>query len=104
VGLDRHEADGRPAPAPRDKRWQQRKDAWDAAVLAKARLAELNDAPAAMDLVLIAAEGFGFFSIWMTVFADHLAIKRALVNRFRGTANDCFDANYDLVTRPRGRL
>ncbi|MBE2287417.1 MAG: HNH endonuclease [Prosthecobacter sp.] len=104
VGLDRHEAEGRPAPAPRDKRWQQRKDAWDAAVLAKARLAELNNAPAAMDLVLIAAEGFGFFSIWMTVFADHPAIKRALVQRFKGTADDCFDPNFDPVARPRGRL
>jgi uncharacterized protein (TIGR02646 family) len=104
VGLDRHGAAGHPDPAGRDKRWQQRLDAWNAAVLAKTRLAELGDAPAARDLVLIAAEGYGFFSVWMTVFADHRALRQALIQRFKGTAGDCFDANFELQARPGGRL
>jgi len=104
VGLDRYKAAGNPSPARRDKRWQQRKDAWDAAVLAKAKLAELGDAPAARDLVFIAAEGYGFFSVWMTVFSDHKAIKQGLIQRFKGTATDCFDANSAPMKRPKGRI
>jgi hypothetical protein len=104
VGLDRHEADSRPKPAGRDKRWQQRIDAWNAAVLAQSRLAELGDVPAAQDLVLMAAEGYGFFSVWMTVFSHHRAIRKALIKRFKGTAPDCFDANFDVQPRPGGRL
>lgn len=104
VGLDRHGASGHPKPAPRDKRWQQRIDAWNAAVLARTRLAELNDAPAAQELVLIAAEGYGFFSVWMTVFGTHRAIRQGLTVRFKGTARDCFDASFKIQPRPGGRL
>lgn len=104
VGLDRHEADGRLKPAGRDKRWQQRIDAWNAAVLARTRLAELGDVPAARDLVLEVAVGYGFFSVWMTVFANHAGLRQALVQRFVGTAADCFDANFALQKRPGGRL
>lgn len=104
VGLDRHRATNRPRPAARDKRWQQRIDVWNAAVLARTRLAELGDAPAAQDLVLEAAVGYGFFSVWMTVFAGHAGIRQRLIERFVGTAVDCFDAAYALQRRPGGRL
>lgn len=104
VGLNRHDADGYPAPAPRDKRWQQRKDAWDAAKLAKAKLEELDDSPSARDLVLMAAEWLGFFSIWMTVFSDHGEIRKGLIKRFKGTAEDCFDARFRPIKRPGGRV
>lgn len=104
VGLNRHGTEGHPAPAPRDKRWQQRNDAWDAAVLAKSRLEALGDDPAAQDLVVLAAEGFGFFSVWMTVFADHAVLKQRLIQTFKGTAADCFDVNANVVSRPGGRL
>ena len=104
VGLDRHEAAGHPTPAPRDKRWQQRKDAWDAATLAKAKLAELGHAPAAQTLVFLAAEGYGFFSIWMKVFAGDPVIRAGLIQRFQGTAADCFDAASTEIKRPGGRL
>jgi len=104
VGLDRHEASGRPKPAGRDKRWQQRIDAWNAAVLARALYAELGDVPAARKLVLMAAEGYGFFSVWMTVFGNHRAIRKGLIQRFKGTAVDCFDPNFDVQPRPGGRL
>ena len=89
---------------PRDKRWQQHIDAWNAAVLAKNRLAELNDAAAARELVLIAAEGYGGFSAWMTVFDSHRAIRQGLIERFKGTAENCFDASFNLQSRPTGRL
>ena len=104
VGLDRHQADGRPKPAGRDKRWQQRLDVWDAAVRARRLVQSLGDSPEAQELVLIAAEGYGFFSVWMTVFANHQAIRKGLVERFKGTAADCFDANFASQRRPNGRL
>ena len=104
VGLDRHEADGRPKPAGRDKRWQQRIDAWNAAVLARTRLDQLGDVQPARDLVVEAAVGYGFFSVWMTVFSNHTALRQALVRRFEGTAPDCFDGTWALQKRPGGRL
>lgn len=104
VGLNRHGAEGWPGPAPRDKRWQQRLDAWNAAVLAKKRLEELGDARAARELVLDVAEGYGFFSVWMTVFAKHRPIREGLILRFRGTANDCFDGSLESCKRPGGRV
>jgi hypothetical protein len=54
--------------------------------------------------VLDLAAALGFFSIWITVFADDPGLKEAFVQRFAGTAADCFDANFDLQTRPGGRI
>ena len=104
VGLNRYDLPGHPAPAPRDKRWQQRKDAWDAAVLAKEKLRVLGNSVAARDLVLIAAEAAGFFSVWMTVFSDNQDIRQGLISKMKGTAIDCFDADFAAVKRPGGRL
>lgn len=104
VGLDRHEAGGRPKPAGRDKRWQQRIDAWNAALLSRDRLEQLGDIQPARDLVLEVAVGYGFFSVWMTVFADHAGLRQALVQRFAGTAADCFGANFELQARKGGRI
>lgn len=39
----------------------------------------------------------GFFSIWMTVFSDDLALRRLLIEEFPGTARDCFDP---VTTQP----
>ncbi len=47
------------------------------------------------------ATGHGFFSIWMTVFSDDIAVRRLLIAEFRGTATDCFDANSTAVVSPR---
>lgn len=47
------------------------------------------------------AIGHGFFSIWMTVFADDSAVRRLLIAEFRGTATDCFDANSTGLVSPR---
>jgi uncharacterized protein (TIGR02646 family) len=47
------------------------------------------------------ATGHGFFSIWMTVFSDDVAVRRLLIAEFRGTAVDCFDANSTAAVSPR---
>ena len=41
----------------------------------------------------------GFFSVWFTVFAAHKAVKSALVDRFKGTARNCFDADFNPIPR-----
>jgi uncharacterized protein (TIGR02646 family) len=47
------------------------------------------------------ATGHGFFSIWMTIFSDDVAVRKLLLAEFRGTATDCFDANSTAVVSPR---
>ena len=47
------------------------------------------------------ATGHGFFSIWMTVFSDDVAVRKLLIAEFRGTATDCFDANSTALVSPR---
>jgi uncharacterized protein (TIGR02646 family) len=47
------------------------------------------------------ATGHGFFSIWMTVFSDDVAVRKLLIAEFRGTATDCFDAISTTLVSPR---
>jgi hypothetical protein len=41
----------------------------------------------------------GFFSIWMTVFNNHLEVKELIINSFSGTARNCFDQHYHPINR-----
>jgi len=47
------------------------------------------------------ATGHGFFSIWMTVFSDDIAVRKLLIEEFRGTASDCFNPNSTAHVNPR---
>jgi uncharacterized protein (TIGR02646 family) len=47
------------------------------------------------------ATGHGFFSIWMTVLGDDVAVRKLLIAEFRGTAADCFDADSTALVSPR---
>jgi hypothetical protein len=47
------------------------------------------------------AAGHGFFSIWMTVFADDRAVRKLLIAEFQGTAADCFDPDTTQTISPR---
>ena len=107
VGLDRHRH-GTPdqRPAPRDKRWKDREQVWKLATIEKERLGlfPVNVRDLARQFIIEAAEGYGFFSVWMTVFHDDEAVRLALVQRFAGTATDCFDAHAIPRNRPNGRI
>lgn len=102
VGLQRHQASGWPNPTKRDKRWQQREEAWAVAELCKKRFDDLAQAPEARDLVLEAAKAHGFFSVRMTVFAHDPEIKQGLIQIFPGTAPTCFDSNGNPLNRLNG--
>ena len=74
-------------------RASQRREAWllalesKEAVRARPHLVELRDAAVRLALA------YGFFSIWMTVFADDLDMRQRLIAAFSGTqASQCFDA------------
>ncbi|MGB8701386.1 MAG: HNH endonuclease [Thermosynechococcaceae cyanobacterium] len=102
VGLQRHQASGWDNPAPRDKRWQQREEIWAVAEKCRKNFESLKQTDDAKNLVLEVAHGYGFFSVWMTVFDVYPDIKRGLVQGFLGTALSCFDADGKPLHRSGG--
>ncbi len=106
VGLDRHDATHGKKPTKRDKRWFHRDEAWKLAtgVRADYDIVFPVHPQQALNSVVNAALGYGFFSVWMTVFRDVPVVRSSLVNVFKGTALDCFDAQGAPVKRPQGRI
>ena len=99
VGLNRHVYHGFPNPTGRDLRWQQRETMWRTAELCLAIYEDLNGTAEALQLVIQAATGHGFFSVWLTVFDEHTNVKRALIRHFAGTARCCFNQQGQAVPR-----
>ena len=58
----------------------------------------------ALELVLAAATGYGFFSVWFAVFDRHVDVKLALIDAFPGTAASCFGQDANLINRPGAAL
>jgi uncharacterized protein (TIGR02646 family) len=100
VGLQRHQASGWDNPRPRDKRWKDRELTWILAEKCRDNFEIIAQKNIAKDLVLIAAQCSGFFSVWMTVFDAYPDIKRELINLFPGTAISCFNADGKPIARP----
>ncbi len=50
--------------------------------------------------VVRTAIALGFFSIWLTVFADDIAVRTLLIAEFPGTATDCYDTITTLPVSP----
>jgi uncharacterized protein (TIGR02646 family) len=100
VGLQRHAAEGWENPAARDKRWQDREECWTAAERCLDNFKIVGQTEQARELVLIVAKSVGFFSIWMTVFADFPEVKKDLIRLLPGTALSCFDAEGKAMDRP----
>ena len=103
VGLQRHKALGWPKPARRDNRWEQREQIWTIAIKSLELFEKLGRREEAKEQILIAAQGYGFFSIWMKVFENHPEVKRGLIQIFAGTASTCFDPDGKSLNRP-GRI
>lgn len=75
-------------------RMSQRMEAWLAAEEAKRDLQNNPDNIALRSYVIKLAQKTGFFSIWMTVFADDNDMASKLIDAFPGTrASGCFGAN-----------
>ncbi len=75
-----------------DRRWLNRREAWDMAVRAKDRLARCPlDATQVMRAQIIeTAQAKGFWSVWMTVFADDPAMRDLLLQALPGTNTGLF--------------
>jgi uncharacterized protein (TIGR02646 family) len=104
VGLHRHPVhkNKKDKPAPRDLRWNQRDDVWTLALrqrnfLARSDTAEMREATVAV------ATGYGFFSVWMTVFERDRDMRKRLFRAFKGTARNCFNSRWRAINRPGGR-
>ena len=100
VGLDRHGRHGGQQPARRDRRWEDREEAWATAEACRGRFESLGESEQARDLVIEAAKWHGFFSVWFAEFDRHVDVKLALIDAFPGTATSCFGQDGSLLNRP----
>jgi len=105
AGLDRVPGHRQPAkrPSKTDRRWLRRVEAWQLAQTAKKCL-DSHDSHEVRELIVQTALGRGMFSIWWTVFAGEVDMRRRLRLAFLGTDIGSFDANEDLQPRPGGQL
>lgn len=94
VGLDRRP--GHPRYSSKDDRWQNRKSAWELAIR---YLKDYQANSVNLQILVDLAKGYGFFSVWMTVFQEHPIVKEAFVSTFPGTAFSCFDAAFNPINR-----
>ena len=104
VGLDKYPGNTKyPATpkhsqgfSPNDKHWEHRRTAWENA---ERKLMRYEAGEITAETVAKFAHQRGFFSVWFSVFSAHKAVKQALVNAFKGTAADCFDADFNPIPR-----
>lgn len=84
----------------RDKRWEKRFETLNIAEDAKQAWKECKDTEfraVEMKNIMNLAKGYGFFSVWMMVFAEEDEVKNVLIRAFAGTATDCFDEHGNPV-------
>ncbi|MCQ4247152.1 HNH endonuclease [Stutzerimonas decontaminans] len=99
VGLDKVPSARDQETEASDRRWNNRREAWDIAVESKQNLARL-DHPVMRSQIVLQIQGF--WSIWMTVFRDDQDMLVRILDCIPGTAKDCFDATngYQPINRP----
>lgn len=103
TGLDRYPSGPAQKPTKSDRRWLRRQQAWTKAgryrdVLAAHDTVELRKA------IVDVATGRGEFSIWWTVFAGDVDMRRRLREAFIGTHAASFDINENPIPRVGGQL
>lgn len=74
---------------PRDKRWSHRRTAWE---LAKKKKAQYDAGSLSEKDIVDYAKTKGFFSVWLTIFENDLAVRQKLINGFSGTDDSSFDS------------
>lgn len=83
-----------PRPRERDRRWNQRMEAYNLAVESLGdwkRIKEQEDKESYLKQTLRLARSVGFFSVWMEVFKGHKDVQKRLVEEFEGTKREYFD-------------
>ena len=102
-GLDRYPSNGGLEPTSADSRWLRRQQAWLKAEHYRDILLR-QDTVEIRELIVDNAVSRGEFSIWWTVFAGDVDMRRRLRLAFTGTHEASFDSNEDLVPRRGGQL
>ena len=103
TGLDKFPGNQGREPTSSDRRWLRRQQAWQLAEKDRARLAT-EDTTAMREKIVETAASRGMFSIWWTVFAGDVDMRRRLREAFEGTDAGSFDVNENLVPRAGGQL
>ena len=103
IGLDRYPGNGGRAPTTSDQRWLRRQEAWAKAERYRDILAG-QDTVEVRALIVNVATGRGEFSIWWTVFAGDIDMRRRLREAFIGTHGASFDINENPTPRVGGQL
>jgi uncharacterized protein (TIGR02646 family) len=94
VGLDKKP--GHPHYLTGDKRCYKRMEVWE---LAMRKLDSYNQHKIDELVILELAKGYGFWSIWFSVFINVFEVKKLLVMNFSGTERTCFDENFNPQPR-----
>ena len=81
-----------------DRRWNNRREAWDIAQMSKLNLAQL-DYPIMRDQIVLQIQGF--WSVWVTVFKDDPDMIERILDCIPGTAKHCFDHTNRFAAIPR---
>ena len=103
TGLDKDPGKTGRVPTRSDMRWLRRQQAWTKAERYRDKLAEQNTVEF-RELIVDVATGRGEFSIWWTVFAGDIDMRRRLRRAFIGTHGASFDINENPVPRAGGQL
>lgn len=103
TGLDKFPDNSGREPTPSDRRWQRRHETWQLANVDRNRLAD-QDTIVVRELIVENAVAHGMFSIWWTVFAGDVDMRRRLREAFIGTHEGSFDINENSVPRDGGQL
>ncbi|HJH31815.1 MAG TPA: HNH endonuclease [Methanosarcinaceae archaeon] len=90
-------------PKASDRRWINRREVWDIAILARERLSR-NDNDVFREQIVDTMTGHAYWSIWMTVFHDDPDMLQRFIKALAGTATDCFDEDGMALQRPGGQV
>jgi len=101
TGLDREPL--HPELSARDRRWLKRREVWGVALIEYRKIQRRNTEEQ-RDSTLQVAIARGFWSVWMTVFADDEDMRNRLRQWFPGTAPDCFGQQMQFLRRVGGKL
>ncbi|MCX7086469.1 MAG: HNH endonuclease [Methylococcales bacterium] len=101
TGLDREPT--HPKLTKKDRRWTKRNEAWGKAERAKANLHK-SPSETLREQIIDTATSTGFWSVWMTVFAEDVDMRRHFIIAFKGTCSTCFDNDTQPIKRPGGNI
>lgn len=81
----------------------QRRQVWLIAEESKKELAKAKRITSMKKIIADLALGWGYFSIWQTVYADDAEMRWLLIDAFPGTSKDCFDKTTGDPLSPRNK-